>query len=1827
MAELSAAGTSAKKPVAPPQSPSIRYGTTANDVFSGLDTDEAIDASAGDDVVSGGAGADRLAGGDGSDRLDGGVGNDTLIGGNGPDTYLFSRDGGRDTIQESYVSQAGAIELDTLELAAGIASADVTLHRDGADLVVAIGQTAAQLRVRQHFVATERVPNPSTGRLEDWPADHRIEQVRFADGITWNAATISARTITGVPNTLVGSVGNDTFVVDDAGDVVNEAANAGNDTIQASVSYALRRNVERLALTGFVDLDAWSTPSNPVSHLTGNAGNNIFNGPGTYVDATGVQLTSTSGAVMGYAVMAGAGGDDRYHLRDTVGGQVVELPGQGYDSVVLNGVNWISYTLPDQVEALVSAEGGTGQIGSTRYRTGNALDNYIEGTTLGSIAVPLANVIDGGAGADTMVGFDANDRFIVDNVGDVLVDRGVFANGGQLSTADEAWASIGYELPDNIEMLVLTGSDVIDGRGNDLANTLDGFRNPATNRLTGGLGGDFYRAGANDIVDERPGEGIDAVEWNGTGTRVYTAGDLPANVEGLAFGEDLAEASFAGDARNDRVTGNGASNDLAGGAGDDVLAGGGGNDTLTGGADNDSLDGGTGHDVMRFSRGFGRDAIYGDVDFEVVFDGTIAVGDLSIVDGELRVQGTDDRIALGHGPTIRFADGTIWSASDVAAMLAASHSTTPSATSDLLRGTPGDDAIDALAGDDFVYGGAGHDRLVGGDGYDRLYGEAGNDALQGDAGNDVLEGGDGTDTLAGGVGNDTLRGGEDPDALDGGPGNDMLYGDAGDDRLAGGGGSDNLFGGAGNDLLTLGGGGGYLAGDAGNDGLTGGAQFDTLWGGAGDDRLDGGGGGDSLAGDTGVDTYVLAVGGGLDTVDDASPPGELSIVEVAAGIAPAQVALARTVDDYGATSVHVTRIGTGDGLELRGFGGGDHPLELRFADGTVWTPAMVVDRIARIDGTTGDDALAGTGLDDLLFGFAGNDTLSGLAGDDLLDGGSGADWMEGGDGSDRYIVDAGTDVVVEFAYEGVDSVESAVSTTLSANVENLTLVGTAAQGIGNAETNTLVGNALANLLDGRQGADTLAGGAGDDSYVVDNPFDSIIETADGGIDTVSSSATLTLAPNVEHLTLTGSAGVSGTGNALANALRGNAAANTLIGLDGNDTLDGGAGADQLRGGRGDDAYVVDHASDVIAELAGEGNDRVTASVSCTLAAEVEQLTLTGTAPVNASGNALANLLIGNAGANVLDGKAGADTLRGGGGNDTYVVDTAADSLVEVAGEGIDTVQSGVTWTLAANFENLTLTGTAAINATGNALANTIVGNAAANVVDGGAGNDTLRGGAGNDTYVVDSAGDLVTENASAGTDVVNASASYTLTANVESLTLTGISPINGTGNGLANTIVGNASANVLDGAAGADVLRGGAGNDTYVVDSSGDVVTENAAEGIDLVTASASHALAANVENLTLTGATPINGTGNALANVLQGNAAANTLDGAAGADTLRGGAGNDVLVVDNALDVVVENAAEGDDTVRSSLGWTLGANLENLALVGTAAINGTGNALGNWLLGNAAANVLGGGDGQDLLAGGLANDTLNGGNGRDLLQGGDGADMLGDASGNSLLHGGLGADVLTGGTNNDFLAGGAGNDTLTTGTGADVIAFNRGDGQDVVTASTVADNTLSLGGGIRYADVALLKSGNDLVVEVGASEQLTFRDWYLSASNRNVVNLQVVVDASADWNTASADPLANKRLSRFDFAGLVSRYDAARAADPALTRWYAAGTLSATHLGGSDTAALGGDLGYQYGHANGFTGLSWSALDPVLASASFGSALQTLQATATLFAGGKTLQ
>jgi Ca2+-binding RTX toxin-like protein len=334
---------------------------------------------------------------------------------------------------------------------------------------------------------------------------------------------------------------------------------------------------------------------------------------------------------------------------------------------------------------------------------------------------------------------------------------------------------------------------------------------------------------------------------------------------------------------------------------------------------------------------------------------------------------------------------------------------------------------------------------------------------------------------------------------------------------------------------------------------------------------------------------------------------------------------------------------------------------------------------------------------------------------------------------------------------------------------------------------------------------------------------------------------------------------------------------------------------------------------------------------------------------------------------------------------------------------------------------------------GNTLNNGLTGNNGANLLDGKGGADTMTGGGGDDLYIVDHVGDIVTESANEGAlDTVTSSVSYTLGANVENLVLTGSAAINGTGNNEGNVLTGNSAANVLTGMAG---------NDTYAI-GTGDTVVEASNEGTDTVVSGITHSLAANVENLTLIGFSAISGTGNGWDNVLNGslNLAGNTLTG---------GAGNDTYVLGSG-DLVVEAANGGTDTVQASFSYTLGSNVEHLTLMGTAAINGTGNSLNNTITGNSANNVLSSAGGSDMLRGGQGNDTVNGGGGNDIFQ------------------------------------------------------FGRGEGQDLVQDNNGTADKILYDAGINPLDLVISRQANDLRLTIhGSSDQITVQNWYTSSVNR----------------------------------------------------------------------------------------------------------------------------
>lgn len=360
-------------------------------------------------------------------------------------------------------------------------------------------------------------------------------------------------------------------------------------------------------------------------------------------------------------------------------------------------------------------------------------------------------------------------------------------------------------------------------------------------------------------------------------------------------------------------------------------------------------------------------------------------------------------------------------------------------------------------------------------------------------------------------------------------------------------------------------------------------------------------------------------------------------------------------------------------------------------------------------------------------------------GNDVLAGAAGANTWAGLAGNDVYYVDVTADSITEAVGGGNDIVYSTASDyTLGANIESLVVWGTGVNGTGNDTVNYLFGNALNNTLDGKGGADGMMGGAGDDIYLVDDIGDTVTENLNQGFDAVNfvaTTGTYTLGANVEILRLIGVVGteaLNGTGNELANQMFGNA---------GNNALDGKAGADAMAGAAGDDTYTVDNIGDLVIEQANEGTDIVLSSISYTIGANVENLTLVaGTVATDAFGNSLNNTLIGNSNNNIMSGGAGTDTMTGGTGNDTYYVDVSTDVITELAGEGTADIaySTATNYTLANNVENLVVWG-AGVNGTGNAGNNYIFGNpfggsAINNILSGDAGNDILMGFDGADTY-------------------------------------------------------------------------------------------------------------------------------------------------------------------------------------------------------------------------------------------------------------------------------------------------------------------------------------------------------------------------------------------------------------------------------------------------------------------------------------------------------------
>ncbi|EJM99236.1 calcium-binding protein [Phyllobacterium sp. YR531] len=692
-------------------------------------------------------------------------------------------------------------------------------------------------------------------------------------------------------------------------------------------------------------------------------------------------------------------------------------------------------------------------------------------------------------------------------------------------------------------------------------------------------------------------------------------------------------------------------------------------------------------------------------------------------------------------------------------------------------------------------------------------------------------------------------------------------------------------------------------GTGGVDNYNGTDGADSITGLEGDDILNGNGGNDTF--------YISGSNFGVDTINGGTGEDEIRLYgNVSANIIDFSAAKVTSVETLALGGYSFNGTTGADSFNLSGIGVISSNTRMNMGEGNDSFIGHAGVNI--VDGGSGDDTLDGRAGNDEFTGAEGNDNLIGGSGDDtfyIAGSNFGVDRFDGGDGSDEIRVNGNVAVnTIDFSAGKVTSVETLALGGYSFNGttgnDNFNL-----SGIGGISSNTrmfmgegndvFVGHAGVNIVDGGSGYDRLDGGAGNDEFTGAEGDDTLIGGSGDdtfyiagssfGVDTINggdgfdeirvygnvSANTIdfsnTRVFSVETLALGGYSfnGTIGNDKFNLSGIGGISSNTTMSLLDGDDTFVGHVGVNIVNGGSGNDTLD-----------GGAGNDE----------------------------------LYGAEGNDILIGGTGADEMTGGAGSDKYYVDDINDVVVESDGPGVDVVTTTVSFSAGTqHIENIILGGAAAINATGNALANYIVGNAAANYINGAAGADTMAGGAGNDTYIVDNAGDKVIEANVSGIDTVRSSVSFSAGAQfIENITLTGTGHINATGNALANNITGNSGNNVLDGGTGADILTGGAGSDRYYVDNVGDRVIEGNTTGTDIVSSSVSFAAGGqHIENILLTGSASINATGNALNNYLVGNSAANILSGGAGNDILTGGAGNDAFVFNT-----VANSSTNRDTI-----------------------------------------------------------------------------------------------------------------------------------------------------------------------------------------------------------------------------------------------------------------------------------------------------------------------
>jgi VCBS repeat-containing protein len=1003
----------------------------------------------GNDWMIGGAGNDVLDGGIGDDVLDGGAGNDTLRGGVGSDTYLFGRGSGQDRVDNiEIINTDDSNAPDAVQIGAGVTADDIVLTRVNTDLIISIRGTSDSLRLESWF-------------YEDGASTRVVETIRLADGTVWDMATVKRMvqqptdgddTLTAYEpgSTLFGGDGNDTLYGAGGADVLiggngKDALSAGNgdDTLDGGAQndnlYAGGGNDVLMGGAGNDNLygDAGD------DLLDGGAGNDSMSGgPGadTYLFGRGSgQDTVDNGDSEAFGVSVdtiqlgdGLMPDDIVVSRNAANTLTLSIRNTG-DKLDVSGYFDQEAASSRTVELIRFADGTTWDVATVKSMVlqGTPGNDMLYGFTSDD-ALSGGNGNDGlrgGDGNDTLDGGDGRDNLSGDNGDDLLY------GGGQDDTLhggngnDQLFGG-----KNNDSLWGDAGDDVMDGGPG--ADTLSGGAGADTYLFGRGYGSDVIDNSDTDAVGVNPdtiqlGDGVaaadvlitratddllisirgtdDVLRVQGYFAKSGTSSSVVETIR-LADGTTWSYADILGRVETPATTpglslsGTSGPDVLMGGAGKDVLHGFGGDDTLDGGAGNDALYGYGGNDTFVFGRGYGKDTI-GNAETSATACNVVQMKD-GVTPDDVSVRRINDDLLVSINGT-----------SDV--LTVQSHFAGPLYAVSEVRfadGTAWNDADLSVRASTAT---ADDDKLYGGSGADTLSGLGGNDTLNGQAGNDELLGGDGDDYLSGGPGNDTLRGGAQDDFVFGDDGNDILYGEDGNDTLNGGAGDDLLDGGAGTDIL---------------------------WGGAGNN------------------VFVFGRGYGRDTISDGSTAGQLNAISLGADLIAGDVKLSRN-----GSNLILTIVGTGDTLTVSTQFQNAQPVvsEVRFADGTVWDAAAILEK-----------AGLATDLDDRLTGGGGADVLSSLGGADLLYGGGGDDLLYGGEGDDNLSGEAGNDTVYGEAQNDV----------LYGGDGNDRLFG----GDGN---DMLDGGAGDDLLDGGAGNDTCYGGDGNDVCVFGRGY---------GTDTLSS---------------------------------------------------------------------------------------------------------------------------------------------------------------------------------------------------------------------------------------------------------------------------------------------------------------------------------------------------------------------------------------------------------------------------------------------------------------------------------------------------------------------------------------------------------------------------------------------------------------------------------------------------------------------------------------------------------------------------------------------------